>query len=60
MAELKPCPWCGSEPRVLQYGNSGVISCMNHKCKMAPQTPLKQNVAELVYIWNNREDGKGV
>ena len=55
-AELKPCPFCGSEVAFL--GNSQSIKCKKCGCAYIVTNPLISRL-EVAEAWNRRaEDGK--
>lgn len=64
MAELKPCPFCGSEARLCsavsrQQEICFVVKCTNLDCVMAAGGTLRQSVTQAENAWNRRaEDGK--
>ena len=53
-----PCPFCGSEPRVLWNGGM-TIKCMNQEC-CQPKTGWWYDVAKCVAQWNSRHNGDAV
>jgi Lar family restriction alleviation protein len=54
MTKLKPCPFCGGEPRTVKIRNHFIIECS--KCGITTQ-PLKDN--EVNDVWNARVEEKG-
>lgn len=50
MSELKPCPFCGSQPRALMGYNYHKFSCSNDSCEIY-DTPFQKEA------WNTRADG---
>lgn len=67
MDRLKPCPWCGKTPSILQWGvtNELYIACTNKRCAIRPETGLRglKNIEAHINAWNRREalggDGNG-
>lgn len=63
MIELKPCPFCGSEVKLVRrnrYGNiSYVIVCQNDSCfmKESHNRPSFKKVDEAIESWNKRYEG---
>lgn len=50
MSELKPCPFCGSDP--LTYSQSGLIKCCYAMCGVNPSCDSEED-------WNNRVSSLG-
>lgn len=66
--ELKPCPFCGGEPRLVEEISLAKVACMNRGCDVEPETPWFWSVDEAAEAWNTRaertcrnmvEDGTG-
>lgn len=47
---LKPCPFCGGEPRLVSSGRHKRIKCM--KCLAG--TTTRSNIMTVVDMWNRR------
>lgn len=58
MEKLKPCPFCGGEPEILEISYYTYVKCMNAKCAINPITPGYLDADRTVHEWNKREDGK--
>jgi hypothetical protein len=58
---LKPCPFCGGEPSVLQLGNGpgGMsVDCLNRECLVQPNTfSTHATDADALSAWNRRAGG---
>ena len=66
--ELKPCPWCGSEPQLLYYPddvvaalNQAIFGCWYTRCQVNPKvrtlTTSRLEPGEYEYLverWNRR------
>jgi hypothetical protein len=60
---LKPCPFCGAEPKIAKLANGGIyVHCANVKCPVLPSGFVGRDVGEVVAAWNTRrgENGGGV
>lgn len=51
MSDLKPCPFCGSEPKKWEYNHGAIIEC--HQDKHRVQAHGK-TLDEAVEEWNER------
>jgi hypothetical protein len=49
--ELKPCPFCGSEPEAATY----TVNCINPFCEVQPEA-AGQSQAEAIAGWNRRAE----
>lgn len=61
MSELKPCPFCGSDPKfTLDDGDGGSwVTCTNDKCKVNPSAIWHAHDKEtIVQHWNNRPESE--
>ncbi len=56
MAEVKPCPFCGSEVEAMKvsYGIAGVITCKNCKTKFVLPWNEAETKKDLIEAWNKR------
>lgn len=54
--ELKPCPFCGGEPRLVEEISLAKIACMNRGCEVEPETPWFWSVDEAAEAWNTRAE----
>ena len=57
MEQLKPCPFCGADVKMIMQENSGVIICP--RCKVYKLfTILIDGKEKAIEVWNRRvEDG---
>lgn len=61
MAELKPCPFCGGKPTVVNDDQMiwFYISCLNVRCPITVQGEWHSDFEKAKEEWNRRaEDGK--
>lgn len=59
MQELKPCPWCGAQPRVSRYssksfGDQWQVECANDKCWVEAGTSAYDSENKSLNVWNTR------
>jgi len=59
MSELKPCPFCGVEGRLIKgktaYGlQTFRVSCSNHKCAVSAHTVDFTSKKAAIAAWNER------
>ena len=55
--ELKPCPFCGKQPRICNRFNWWWIGCTNSNCRINPSTANyyeSEGLDTAVDIWNKR------
>lgn len=60
---IKPCPFCGKKPKLLQCPYADIIRCENPDCLPHPTLGIhhyycKHQVNRLIEAWNRR-DGDG-
>lgn len=57
MMELKPCPFCGSEPDL--YGDCDMVKvrCTNYHCGCETRGWFDE-IEDAVEHWNTRRDGE--
>jgi len=61
-ANLKPCPFCGCEPRKLTNRKDGDLAalsrvfCANILCPIQPSTRRRFTMEEVVKDWNRRTE----
>ncbi len=60
MSELKPCPFCGTQPVLLCGFDGPRVSCENKKCVIAPATDNFSDDAEAIAAWNTRPDASAI
>lgn len=56
MNELRPCPFCGSKPKMLAdfpHVQLTTVSCKNKECKVHPYT-VGLNINDATERWNHR------
>ena len=54
MEELKPCPFCGKQPRTAISEGCRRIYCANVDCEGAVETDWNLNGASAAAAWNTR------
>lgn len=56
VAVLKPCPFCGSLPRIERNNSTKKfwICCDNPKCAIQPSTDMHLSLAVIAREWNRR------
>ncbi len=56
--ELKPCPFCGSEPIIKNKGFYSAVACSNLHCQVRPQTEWIIQVfgKSCFKAWNTRKE----
>ena len=53
--ELKPCPFCGGKPRLIDLGIRGyAVGCDNIKCNLFVETYKYDRRCDAVRVWNHR------
>ena len=59
--KLKPCPFCGNEPKIEFNESIGYVSyyvkCINLECNVEVYTFDFNTKEEAIEAWNNRVDG---
>lgn len=59
--ELKPCPFCGGEVRMIEFPESPTlraqyqVACRNEKCRIQPLTFWTDTPEWAAYFWNTRK-----
>lgn len=61
MNEMKPCPFCGAQPKyttnIHPYGHEMYgFYCGNEECDIMPYTPYYANIEDAVESWNRRAE----
>lgn len=51
MTDLKPCPFCGGEPRIYDYGEGHCLIACSFCCARTHDDFLEEAIA----TWNRRE-----
>lgn len=55
MNELKPCPFCGGEPRIIEHEFEGVSNTFGIKCKCGAQSfQFWETIDDAIEQWNRR------
>ena len=56
MIELKRCPFCGGEAKLLKIKitDEFYVRCTNGKCAVTPKTWIYKNKIKAIAAWNNR------
>jgi len=56
--ELKPCPFCGGKPYILEdeYYGTFEVGCNNRKCKLVVYTNDIAEKKKAIAAWNKRVD----
>ena len=61
LPNLKRCPFCGSEPKLIEVGENGfpqfnkfVIHCQNENCIVQPITRRFDDANKAINTWNRR------
>ena len=55
-SELKPCPFCGEEPKVIEDISVSWVVCDNSDCVVYARTLLKKTREEAIEAWNTRAE----
>lgn len=55
--ELKPCPFCGGEAYLRDFG-AGFhrVCCWNRDCAMTCETPMRTSAEKAITDWNTRAE----
>lgn len=55
--ELKPCPFCGGEAYLRDFG-AGFhrVCCWNRDCAMTCETPMRTSAEKAIMDWNTRAE----
>lgn len=56
-ANLKPCPFCGKEPVLIQRSEWYAVACNSVTCMVLPQTDDGNKIA-VTEAWNTRKGEK--
>ena len=52
--ELKPCPFCGGEARLIRGDEVAAVQCANHAFHRLILDGDNNAAAEVIAAWNNR------
>ena len=52
---MKPCPFCGQKPRLLNDWGRWLVDCDNHECGLLVRTPSYGSPEGAVAKWNDRK-----
>lgn len=55
-SELKPCPFCGEKPKVVEDISVSWVVCDNERCMVYARTLLNKTREEAIEAWNARAD----
>ena len=59
LVELKPCPFCGAEPRrVTENYRAHRVVCGNLKCRVFVHTEWFDRASDATKAWNRRADNE--
>lgn len=56
--ELKPCPFCGKEPRIRQMEGLWYVQCANNRCAVHPEANAKEKPVAIA-VWDTRRAESG-
>ena len=60
--KIKPCPWCGGEPKIQKMPDSSIyyeIICLNQECPLKPNSfELYISPEKAISAWNKRKEGE--
>ena len=54
--KLKPCPFCGSEPQIIDDRDEIIIECANVDCQVLCETQNAETMCDAIRAWNTREE----
>jgi hypothetical protein len=55
MDKLKPCPFCGSEPRCVEFNGLFIVVCgKGEECEVLPKTRFFKTAQLAIEAWNRR------
>lgn len=54
--ELKPCPFCGKIPQLIDAGTYYYVNCFNELCKISPCTQEHATPEDAINEWNSRPE----
>lgn len=61
MENLKPCPWCGSMPEIIDDGDGYYYyACLNLSCPFGPSGKVYATKEEATEAWNTRHRKKAI
>lgn len=56
--KLKPCPFCGSEPQIIDDRDEIIIECANADCQVLCETQNVETMCDAIRAWNTRAESK--
>ena len=54
--KLKPCPFCGKKPQLIDAGIYYYVNCFNELCKISPCTQEHDTPEDAINEWNSRPE----
>ena len=54
--KLKPCPFCGEEPQLIDAGTYYFVHCFNELCEISPFTQEHDTPEDAINEWNSRPE----
>ncbi|WP_420207989.1 Lar family restriction alleviation protein [Candidatus Electronema sp. JC] len=64
LARLKPCPFCGAQPEILECPNPSdygyFVRCLCHTADTFAETILQRTPEDAAAVWNRRAEPKGI
>lgn len=64
LARLKPCPFCGAQPDILECPNPSdygyFVRCLCHTADTFAETILQRTPEDAIAVWNRRAEPKGI
>ena len=56
MSDLKPCPFCGGEAKMIIAGKFKKACCANPSCDIRPETGISTDKNAVIEAWNRRAE----
>ena len=56
MAELKPCPFCGGKPPLVEKELRAWVKCRCSNCEVLVETFVFRTAEEAIEAWNRRTE----
>ena len=54
--KLKPCPFCGGEAGIENWGYGYYVTCQSPTCLISPETGNYETKAAAIAAWNTRDE----